>query len=159
MMTLRHLAPTDLLSAGLLAVGVASCSSSEAKPIAEAAPTDDAALPCLFCSDAGGELPLAVKVKGRIDQVCSSLDGCHGQGQGGLALSSGNEFATMVNVPSTQVPSLLRVAPGNPAASYVYRKIACDGGYVLSCMPKGGGFDANLARLFFDWIEAGAPTQ
>ncbi|MDP9151826.1 MAG: hypothetical protein M3O36_18035 [Myxococcota bacterium] len=158
-MTPRHSVATPHLWAGILALVAASCSSSETKPVADGAAGDEAVLPCLFCSDAGGDLPLALQVKGRIDQVCSSLDGCHGQGQGGLALSAGNEFAPIVDVPSTQVPSLLRVVPGAPEASYLYRKIACDGGYVLSCMPKGARFDANLARLFFDWIEAGAPTQ
>ncbi len=141
--------------AGILMAAATGCSAPDATTFIDGG----AAVPCLFCTDSGSDMPVALRVKGRIDQICSSPDGCHGQGQAGLSLSYGNEFAPLINVPSTQVPTLLLVAPGDPARSYAYRKIACDGGYVLSCMPKGARFDANLAQLFFDWIEAGAPTQ
>jgi hypothetical protein len=53
-----------------------------------------------------------------------------------------------------------RVLPGDPAQSYVFIKLSCDGGIPdgFSCMPPGAP-EPRLARLFHDWIEAGAPTQ
>ena len=113
---------------------------------------------CLLCGDASDDAPLAVQVKGRIDQVCANSDGCHGDGVGNMALTLGNEFAPMINVTSFENPPMLRVKPGDPAQSYVYLKLACDGGIDGGCMPLSSGFDAKLAHLFHDWIEAGAPT-
>jgi hypothetical protein len=51
------------------------------------------------------------------------------------------------------------VAPGDPDHSYVYKKLACEGGIDGGCMPLSTGFDPKLALLFREWIEAGAPTQ
>jgi hypothetical protein len=114
----------------------------------------------LFCpSDASDDAPLALRVKGKIDQICSNVDGCHGIAAGMMGLAPGNEFQQMINVTSFEMPPLLRVAPGDPDHSYVYKKLACDGGIVKACMPLSSGFDPNLARLFHDWIEAGAPTN
>jgi len=116
---------------------------------------------CLFCSDASAidDAPLAVQVKGAIDQICANPEGCHGSGAGGMGLSPGYEFDSMINVQSTENPPMLRVFPGAPAQSYVYLKLACDGDIPEGgCMPLGSP-DPALARLFHDWIEAGAPTQ
>ena len=53
-----------------------------------------------------------------------------------------------------------RVLPGDPANSYVYLKLACRGGIVGQCMPlTNPGGRPDLAKLFHDWIEAGAPTK
>jgi hypothetical protein len=115
---------------------------------------------CLFvCGDAADDEPLALQVKGKIDQICSNVDGCHGAGAGMMGLTPGNEFLPMINVVSFEMKPMLRVAPGDPADSYVYKKLACEGGIEGGCMPLSTGFDPKLARLFHDWIEAGAPTQ
>jgi hypothetical protein len=63
----------------------------------------------------------------------------------------------MINVTCMEEPPLLRVRPGDPANSYVFRKLACEGGIEGGCMPLSSGFDPKLAQLFHDWIEAGAP--
>jgi len=115
---------------------------------------------CLFCSDVTEDLSDLVRVRNEIDRVCSAVD-CHGSSTGGMGLSPGAEFDAMIDVPSTEVPSLVRVLPGDPAHSYVYVKLACDGGIPDgdACMPLGAVFDPELVRVFHDWIEAGAPTQ
>ena len=41
----------------------------------------------------------------------------------GLRLDAANSYALLVNVPSTEVPGLMRVNPGNPDASYLVQKI------------------------------------
>lgn len=120
---------------------------------------DGGSAACLFCSDATDEESLALQVKGKIDQICASTDGCHGSGAGGMGLALGNEFAPMIGVTSTEDPPMLRVAPGDPTHSYVYLKLACEGGIDGGCMPAGSPPEPALAKLFHDWIEAGAPTQ
>jgi hypothetical protein len=145
----------------LLALLAAGCSASQVPATNDGGDDGetDATFGCLFCSDAADDAPLTIQVKGKIDQICSNADGCHGGlGSGGMSLSPGNEFAPMINVPSYEMPALERVKPGDPAQSYVYRKVACEGGIVGSCMP-GSMPDPRLAKLFHDWIEAGAPSQ
>jgi hypothetical protein len=138
---------------------VAGCSSPQSPATTDGGGDDasDAGVGCLFCSDAVDNQPLGVQVKGKIDQICSNVDGCHGQAAGNMGLSIGNEFAPMIDVPSSEMPALMRVQPGNPEQSYVYRKLACEGGIDGSCMP-GSMPDPRIAKLFHDWIEAGAPV-
>ncbi|HEX8796385.1 MAG TPA: hypothetical protein VF765_35785 [Polyangiaceae bacterium] len=115
---------------------------------------------CLTCaSDVSIDAPPLVRVKGEIDQVCSNADGCHGSGAGNMGLTPGNEFTAMINVASSEMPTLKRVVPGDPEHSYVYLKVACEGGIDGACMPLSSGFDPRIKQMFHDWIEAGAPTQ
>src|SRR5688572_12499600 len=54
--------------------------------------------------------------------VCT---GCHA-GAGaplGLRLDAGSSYALLVNAPSTEVPALRRIQPGNPDASYLIQKL------------------------------------
>jgi hypothetical protein len=87
-----------------------------------------------------------------------NCNGCHvGAGApAGLRLDAANSFAQLVNVPSTQVPTLLRVKPGDPDNSYLVQKI--DGrATVGGRMPLGR---APLPQASIDlvrsWIAAGA---
>jgi hypothetical protein len=147
------------LVAGLTFLGCspADGGATDGAPPTEAGP--DAGVGCLFCSDATIDASLELRVKEKIDQICANADGCHGQGAGGMGLAPGAEFDAMINVTSTENPPMKRVLPGDPAHSYVYLKLACEGGIDGGCMPLSTGFDPQLAQLFHDWIEAGAPTQ
>jgi len=119
----------------------------------------EAGLPCFTCGDTSfSDAPLTVQVKGEIDQVCGNPDGCHGGGVGGMGIHTGAEFDAMINVTSLENPMLKRVLPGQPEESYVYLKVACEGGVFLSCVPPGAHSD-RTAALFRASIEAGAPTQ
>lgn len=75
----------------------------------------------------------------------------------GLRLDAGNSFAMLVNVPSTEVPTLLRVAPGDPQNSYLVQKIDGTTTIVGGRMPLGR---APLPQASIDlvrsWIAAGA---
>jgi hypothetical protein len=142
----------------LLLLSLAACSSTTTPATGDAGQPDTGG--CTFlCGDGGTNLPLAVQVRGKVDQICASTDGCHGVGAGMMALATGDEFQPMINVVSYEMSPMLRVRPGDPEQSYVYRKLACDGGIDGGCMPASTGYNADLARLFHDWIEAGAPTQ
>jgi hypothetical protein len=116
---------------------------------------------CLFCVDADDDAPLTVQVRDRLIQVCGQVDGCHGSNSGGMTISPNDPFKNIINVHSTEFPSMLRVAPGDPLNSYVYLKLRCAGGIDGGCMPGGGdaGGDPKVARIFHDWIEAGAPDD
>jgi hypothetical protein len=76
-----------------------------------------------------------------------------------MVLTAGRAYANIVNVPSVEMPSLSRVTPGDPAASYLFRKIA-GSGITGDRMPLGQPAlsDANMA-LVRDWIRRGAPND
>jgi len=40
-----------------------------------------------------------------------------------LRLDAASSYAMLVNTPSAEVPSLMRVSPGNPDASYIIQKL------------------------------------
>jgi hypothetical protein len=74
----------------------------------------------------------------------------------GLRLEEGASFALLVNAPSTEVPGLLRVNPGNPDSSYLIQKLegtAAVGGR----MPLGGSpLPAETIAVIRQWIAEGA---
>jgi len=92
--------------------------------------------------------------------TCAAI-GCHdalGRQQGQI-LTVGKAYANTVGVASTEMPSLLRVAPNDPANSYLYRKIT-GAGITGDRMPQGGPYltDAQT-KLVRDWIRRGAPND
>ncbi len=99
-----------------------------------------------------------MQVKGELDLVCGSPDGCHGAGVANFGVDPNAEFSDMIGVTSTENPPMKRVVPGDPEHSYVFLKLACNGGIIDACMPLGNPNPAT-AKLFHDWIEAGAQTQ
>ena len=94
-------------------------------------------------------------------QVCTS---CH-QGQSGpaqLGLGAGFSYDNLVGVPSTQVPTLLRVNPGNPMSSWLFQKINCEDpeGEGVTQMPQGfPPLTLPQQAFFYDWIRLGAPLS
>ena len=144
----------------LAGLGLACSPSSAPQGGEDASVVNDAGVGCLFCFDGTDDAPVEVQVKGKIGQICANPDGCHGAGAGGMGLSV-DPFGAMINVTSTENPPMKRVLPGDPAQSYVFIKLACEGGIVEGgCMPPSSGpTDPHLVELFHDWIEAGAPTD
>jgi len=92
--------------------------------------------------------------------TCAAI-GCHdplGQ-QEQQILTAGRAYAQTVNHPSIEMPSLLRVAPGDPANSYLYRKVT-GAGITGDRMPQGGPFLTDVQiKLLRDWIRRGAPND
>jgi hypothetical protein len=91
---------------------------------------------------------------------CTAV-GCHDQigRQQNLRLTPGIAHGQIVGVSSEQMPSLQRVAPGNFADSYLYRKLT-GAGITGDRMPQGGPYlnEAQLS-LVRDWIRRGAPND
>lgn len=88
---------------------------------------------------------------------------CHtgGAAPEGLRLDSEqSSFDSLVNQPSGQQPSLQRVAPGDPEASYLLRKLEGADGIDGGQMPLGMSplSDTRIAQVR-DWIENGAPRE
>jgi hypothetical protein len=58
--------------------------------------------------------------------------GCHAgnNGAGGLGLGEGFSYSNIVNVPATELPSMMRIKPLDSAHSYLYHKVVGDQGGV-----------------------------
>jgi len=136
---------------------VASCGGGGARDA-----TDSGTPPfvCLTCGDGGEEASLAATIKVTLRSSCATgvEVSCHGASAGGLTLGTPDDFAQLIDVPSSERPQLLRVAPGDPPASYLFLKLVGDGGIEGGPMP-GGSYDPRLVALFGGWIEAGAPVR
>lgn len=87
--------------------------------------------------------------------ICTA---CHAGGSApqGLRLDAANAYAMTVGVASAEVPSLQRVAPGNPDNSYLVQKIEGHAA-VGARMPFGGPYldDATIA-VIRQWVAEGA---
>lgn len=87
-----------------------------------------------------------------------NCNGCHvgANAPAGLRLDAANSYAMLVNVASTQVPTLLRVKPGDPDNSYLVQKL--DGrAAVGGRMPLGrAALPQASIDLVRSWIAAGA---
>jgi uncharacterized protein YjdB len=91
-----------------------------------------------------------------------ALSGCHAGAspEQGMNLSAGQAYNAIVNVPSVQQPSLMRVLPGNPDNSYLVRKIEGTPSITGSRMPLGGPFlTASQIATIRTWISQGAPNN
>ena len=87
--------------------------------------------------------------------VCTACHAGAGAPQG-LRLDEANSAASLIGVPSNEVPSVRRVAPGDADASYLIAKL--DGSAsVGGRMPLGGPYlDAATIGVIREWIEQGA---
>jgi hypothetical protein len=87
---------------------------------------------------------------------------CHNTARpaAGLDLSPGVSYNNLVNFASRERPTLMRVLPGDPEASYLIHKIEGRAGIVGGRMPLGGPYLAEGQILVIRrWIETGAPNN
>lgn len=106
-----------------------------------------------------GDVPLAGTLESiQVNVFDASCTSCHAGAAAplGLQLDAGNSYVNLVGVSSRQVGSLLRVAPGDPDASYLVRKLegtAAEG----EQMPLGGPpVPAGTIAFVRQWISDGA---
>lgn len=112
--------------------------------------------------EGGGAGATFSQVQSQIFTASCAFSGCHGGSSPaqGLNLSAGSAYSAIVNVPSNERPTLDRIEPNDPAASYLYLKVIGDPSIVGSQMPLGGQpLSAALIDLLRDWIERGAPND
>lgn len=106
---------------------------------------------------AGPLEPTLSSIQARIlTPICTQ---CHA-GAGaplGLSLEEGLSYANLVNVPSAEVPALMRVEPGQPDASYLVHKLEGAPGIVGRRMPLGlPPLSQDEIAAVRSWIAAGA---
>jgi hypothetical protein len=75
----------------------------------------------------------------------------------GLQLDAAHSYALLVGVPSTEVPTTLRVKPGDPTSSYIIQKLQNSSGIVGAQMPFGGPYlPQSTIDVIQQWISEGA---
>ena len=114
-------------------------------------------------SNSTGVTPfLFSELQSQVFSMSCALAGCHAGSspQAGLDLSAGQSYANLVNVPSTEVGTLLRVKAGDAANSYLIRKLEGGPDIVGARMPFGGPpLSQDVINRIRAWIDAGAPND
>ncbi|MBS0378358.1 MAG: hypothetical protein JSS29_07725 [Proteobacteria bacterium] len=78
----------------------------------------------------------------------------------GLQLDAAHSYALLVGVPSSEVPTLTRVKPGDPDDSYIILKLEGASGIVGQQMPYGGPYlPSSTIDVIRSWIASGAPQS
>jgi hypothetical protein len=112
--------------------------------------------------EAGGNAATSTRVQSEIFSASCAFAGCHGASAPaqGLNLSEGAAYGDIVNVASSERPSLDRIEPNDPMASYLFLKVIGDSTIVGGRMPLGSPPLADdLIGLLQSWIERGAPND
>jgi len=109
---------------------------------------------------ASGSEPLTPDFQSIQDNVFTPIcTRCH-SGAGapeGLQLDAAHSYALLVGVPSAEVPSVLRVKPGDPTNSYLIQKLQNSSGIVGAQMPFGGPYlPQSTIDVIQQWITEGA---
>src|ERR1700736_1451484 len=93
--------------------------------------------------------------------ICAAV--CHtgGGAPEGLRLDAADSFNLLVGVPSTEVPSLLRVKPGDPGNSYIIQKLeghaAVGSQMPFGCPNTQPCLTTSTIAFIRQWITNGAP--
>jgi len=139
---MRRVAPRGLvgLLAGAALVCVAGCGDGEpSEPIA----------------------PMLSVIQAKIfTPNCASFSSCHGGGspQEGMSLQA-PVAGVLIGVASHEVPTLMRVAPGDPDASYLLQKLERAMPAVGVRMPPDQPLTSNKIEAIRQWIAAGAQAD
>jgi hypothetical protein len=80
----------------------------------------------------------------------------------GLRLDAANSYNLLVGVPSTEVPSILRVKPGDPDNSYIIQKLeghaAVGAQMPFGCPTSQPCLSTSTIAFIREWITNGAPS-
>jgi hypothetical protein len=111
----------------------------------------------------GAGTPLTASLQSIQDNVFTPIcTKCHiGAGAPeGLQLDAAHSYAALVGVPSAEQSTVKRVAPGDPANSYIIRKLEDTPGISGNQMPLGGPYlPQSTIDVIAQWITAGAPNS
>jgi hypothetical protein len=109
------------------------------------------------------ELATFTRVQREVFTPKCALSGCHlgpaSAAQEGLVLTESAAYDGIVMVRANQNTSLFRVAPFDPANSYLVRKITPGSFIVNDRMPQTGELTDAERRLVTDWVARGAPRD
>ncbi len=106
-----------------------------------------------------GLQPTLASIQDNVFTVTCAVPGCYGGvgAQQGLRLDPGFSAGNLINVPSPRDPTLIRVVPGDPDASFIIQKL--DGMQTVGArMPDGGPYlTTATVNVIRQWIQNGAP--
>jgi len=110
----------------------------------------------------GGQLPFQPvfsEIQANVFTPSCALSFCHGAAmQAGMDLRDGAAYASIVGVPSVEVPDRLRIEPFAPDNSYLICKLENCSWIVGSQMPLIGEFlDQSVIDVIRAWVSKGAP--
>lgn len=116
-----------------------------------------------------GAVSFGVDLRFIFDRNCA-YTGCHfppdaepnEEGQAGMDLTADAAYGAIVNVPSDEVPTMMRIAPGDPEGSYLYLKLndrQAEVGGTGTRMPTELFLSQPEIEKFESWILAGAPNN
>jgi hypothetical protein len=99
-------------------------------------------------------------IEGEIFARNCTLSSCHDaeSPEEGMSLVAPTH-AALVGVASSEAPDLVRVAPGDPEASYLLQKITSATPRDGERMPPGQPLASNKIEAIRAWIAAGAPND
>ena len=108
--------------------------------------------------DAGVLAPDLASIQANVFTPRCATSGCHSGGGApqGLSLDAGSSFANLVEVASNEVPSLFRVAPGDPDASYLIRKLQGEAAVGARMPLIGPPLPQSTIDVIREWISSGA---
>ena len=108
----------------------------------------------------GGGGTTLLDVQAQVLTPRCAISGCHvgSSAPFGLDMSSvSKSAANLVGISSSEMPSLLRVSPGDSANSYMYWKVTGNPGINGEQMPASGGpLSPSDQALIAAWIDGGA---
>lgn len=111
----------------------------------------------------GSNAPLTADLQSIQDNVFTPIcTRCHigASAPEGLRLDAADSYNLLVGVPSAEVPSLLRVMPGNPDESYLVLKLQGSAGIIGGQMPLGGPYlPQPTIDVIRQWITNGSPNS
>lgn len=112
----------------------------------------------------GGAAPAFADIQEIFNTACSCHLNAPDPSNGQMELTGGKAHANIVGVPSTQLPTMNRIEPGDPASSYLWLKLKTVGGYVEAGgggdpMPLVGTLTPEQIGTIEAWIIAGAPND
>lgn len=146
--------------AAALTLALAGCGDATPAPAPADASVDTGLVPATYAN-----------VQPILARACS-FSRCHGgtamSGGLNLGMSAAESHAALVNVASTQVPSMRRVQPGDPSMSWLMHKLEGTMSTVPACQAAGAMCGVSMPEradplhpaelsLFRRWIAAGAP--
>jgi hypothetical protein len=143
-----------LAALGVVALSLCGCSGSGAGLDSNGQP--------LSGSSSGGQVALSADfdaIQANVfTPICSV---CHAGATApeGLRLDAAHSYSLLVNVPSTEEPSILRVKPGDPTNSYIIQKLQGHAA-VGAQMPLGETpLPASTIAFIVQWITDGAQAD
>ena len=157
-----HARSTFTLAFGATSIVIAACFQSATGD----AGADASEAGCTsFCVDSGpivdpfGDASLALRTRALFQQTCAGgpESGCHSEHAANLTLTLDPDGGDVIDVLSSEAPTMVRVSPFDAGGSYLFWKVTNDPRIDGGAMPLNLPPDPRVPALIGSWIDAGAP--